>query len=315
MTAQRQDDDLWAITCYFNPMGYRRRLENFRVFRSRLIVPLVAVEVTYDGMFQLRQTDAEVVVRCWDADILWQKERLLNLALLSLPPECKLVAWLDCDIVFLDEQWPAECETLLREYPLVQLFRRILDLGEGQGVPVAGTAKRMRGRLGLAFGVHSGAIPDAVFRTTGASLRLGYSPGHAWAARRDILQHMCLYDALILGSGDKGLAAAAYGQIEQVTEALALNQPQTEHYRAWAEGFWRAVRGRVGWCGSTLAHLWHGELALRLYGARYQGLHNFHFDPAEDLAIGRDGCWRWATRKIAMHEYVRDYFALRREDG
>ena len=46
-------DMLWAITCYFNPIGHRRRLSNYRVFRRRLNVPLVTVELGYHDVFEL----------------------------------------------------------------------------------------------------------------------------------------------------------------------------------------------------------------------------------------------------------------------
>jgi hypothetical protein len=31
--------NLWAVTCYFNPCGYRRRAFNYRIFRQRLQAP------------------------------------------------------------------------------------------------------------------------------------------------------------------------------------------------------------------------------------------------------------------------------------
>ena len=77
--------DFWAITCYFNPIGYRRRLENYRVFRQRLKLPLVAVELSFDKRFELAAGDAEILVQVHSPSILWQKERLLNVALKSVP--------------------------------------------------------------------------------------------------------------------------------------------------------------------------------------------------------------------------------------
>ena len=44
---------LWAITSYFNPVGYQRRLENYRIFRQRLTVPLVTVELSFAPVFEL----------------------------------------------------------------------------------------------------------------------------------------------------------------------------------------------------------------------------------------------------------------------
>ena len=91
---------LWAITCYFNPMRYRRRLANFRIFRECLQVPLVVVELTFGSEFELQAQDAEILIQLRCGAILWQKERLLNLALKALPNGCNKVAWLDCDIMF-----------------------------------------------------------------------------------------------------------------------------------------------------------------------------------------------------------------------
>ena len=79
---------LWAITSYFNPAGYRRRLANFRAFRARLSVPLVAVELAYGPEFELKAGDADILVQIRGRDVMWQKERLLNLALRSLPDSC-----------------------------------------------------------------------------------------------------------------------------------------------------------------------------------------------------------------------------------
>src|SRR5579863_3245032 len=99
------ETDLWAITCYFNPAGYRRRLANYRLFREHLIVPLVTIELAYEGNFALDDEDAEILVRLRGKDILWQKERLLNIALNALPNSCRKVAWLDCDIIFGANDW------------------------------------------------------------------------------------------------------------------------------------------------------------------------------------------------------------------
>ena len=90
---------LSAITCYFNPVGYRRRLENYRIFRQRLKAPLVTVELSFGGGFHLSSQDADILVQLRSPSILWQKERLLNVALKS-PGRCNKVAWLDCDILF-----------------------------------------------------------------------------------------------------------------------------------------------------------------------------------------------------------------------
>jgi len=62
-------------------------------------------------------------------------------------------------------------------------------------------------------------------------------------------------------------------------------------------------------------HLWHGDLRNRRYGERYRVPEFLDFDPGADIAIDESGCWRWSSDKPALHEYVLNYFAQRREDG
>ena len=55
--------ELCVITSYFNPAGYRRRLLNYRRFRAALQVPLAAVELSFDGCWELADDDADYLVR------------------------------------------------------------------------------------------------------------------------------------------------------------------------------------------------------------------------------------------------------------
>ena len=107
--------DLWAITTYFNPVGYQRRLANYKIFRQRLDVPLIAIELAYGPDFELQLDDAEILHQIRGDAVLWQKEKLLNLALRAIPPECRKVAWLDCDIIFDDPQWSQKNKFVARQ--------------------------------------------------------------------------------------------------------------------------------------------------------------------------------------------------------
>ena len=118
-------DDFWAITSYFNPMRYARRRSNFRIFRERLNVPLIAVELAYGDEFELKEQDADILIQLRGSAILWQKERLLNLGLRALPPHCRNVAWVDCDIIFDKADWAESVKALLDRCALVQMFSRV----------------------------------------------------------------------------------------------------------------------------------------------------------------------------------------------
>src|SRR5262245_14756207 len=94
--------DLWVVTAYFNPAGFRSRRRNFDLFRERIAaagLPLVAVECSFDGRpFELPPGPG--VRHLLGRDVMWQKERLLNVAIAGLPAECRKVAWLDADVLF-----------------------------------------------------------------------------------------------------------------------------------------------------------------------------------------------------------------------
>jgi hypothetical protein len=54
---------MWAITSYYNPLRYKRRFENYRTFRRNLTLPLLAVELSFDGEFELTKGDADILVQ------------------------------------------------------------------------------------------------------------------------------------------------------------------------------------------------------------------------------------------------------------
>ena len=89
---------LWAITCLFNPAGFRIRTDNYRIFRQQLRLPLLTVELAFEGGFELAEGDADILVQRRGGARLWQKERLLNIALEHLPDDCDAVVAVDADV-------------------------------------------------------------------------------------------------------------------------------------------------------------------------------------------------------------------------
>jgi hypothetical protein len=128
---------LWAITCFFNPAGYRRRLQNYKWFREHLTIPLVTVELSFTGEYALRNGDAEILVQLDQGDVLFQKERLLNIALQHLPATCEAVTWIDCDVIFAANDWPARTMEALQRFDVVQPFSERFDLRSLKPLQVA----------------------------------------------------------------------------------------------------------------------------------------------------------------------------------
>jgi hypothetical protein len=120
---------VWGITAYFNPAAYQRRLSTYRLFRQYLSIPLVTVELSQGQSFQLGEADAEVLIQIKCPDVMFQKERLLNIAIGSVPETCAAIAWLDCDVVFSDCHWAERSLNALEQYKLVQPFDRFEEPG------------------------------------------------------------------------------------------------------------------------------------------------------------------------------------------
>jgi hypothetical protein len=300
---------LWAITSYFNPAGYRTRLENYRRFRAHLTVPLVAVEASFDGRFELGPQDAEILVQRRARDVLWQKERLLNVALGFLPSECDRVAWLDCDVVFAADDWPQRASAALTTHSLVQLFSERCDPDRETTADPSKWREADSATPGVATKIATGGVaPEDL------SDPLAAVSGLAWAARRESLDGLGLYDACVLGGGDRVILCAALGEFDHIS-ATHMSPQHTQHYRAWAASFADAMGGRIGYIDGRILHLWHGDLRDRRYRERTGRLKHYGFDPRTDLALGPEGCWRWNTPKTDMHRYVRSYFNSRNEDG
>jgi hypothetical protein len=306
---------LWAVTSYFNPASYRRRRENYRVFRDRLKLPLAAIELSFNGRFELGPRDAEILIQIHGRDVMWQKERLLNLLVRALPAHCTKVALLDCDVVFARPNWAEALSLRLEASPIVQPFSTVhytppdVSWNSFRGTSSDAT------RPGVCHLIEQGRSLQAVFgHFTGRGPGTP-SPGHALAARRELLQSHGMYDAAIVGGGDTLILAAPFGANDNLIERHVMNHDYAAHYRNWAERLHRSVGGEVGCVQGDLVHLWHGSIDDRRSPQRYHELRTFDYNPYEDIAVDASGCWRWNSSKPRMHAYLRDYFVSRKEDG
>jgi hypothetical protein len=242
--------------------------------------------------------------------VLWQKERLLNLALDALPPACEAVAWLDADIVFARADWARAAVAALDDVALLQPFSRVHDAG---GPTVGGPAADWGEptRRSLASLLADGGIGPAQVATARLAGEFSCTAGLAWAARRELLARHGLYDAGIVGGGDRAIACAALGAWSGLQQQHSLGPAQWAHYLAWARPFHADAAGRIGCLPGAVLNLPHGARAARNYRGRHAGLGRLAFDPARDITRDAGGCWRWNTDRPELHAYVRDYLCNR----
>lgn len=306
---------LWAITAYFNPAGFRRRLGCYREFRRRLAAPLVTVELSFGEAFELAPGDADVLVqlRGGPESVMWQKERLLNLAWAQVPKSCTKIAWLDCDVFFESDDWIQLADELLDQYPAAILFSRVGELRQGTPMGVRPDLNDCNVGQSLLASRSPGDLPEGVLHS---DIRMARRhSGLAWAACREAFEGLGFYDACVMGSGNRAMLCAELGRFDDAVTYLRMGAAWAEHYRAWAESHYRRVQGRVGCLDTTIFHLWHGDLTHRRYAERHRQFSLYGFDPGRDIGVSDHGVWRWMSAKPEMHAFVRRYFEERQEDG
>lgn len=337
-------DDFWVVSAYFNLAGSRARRDDYRLFRAALQTPLLTVEWHPQGLFELRAGDADRLLQVHGGDPMWQKERLLQLALADLPAGVRYVAWVDCDMLFTDPDWVGRTRAMLEDVPLVQPFAEVAYLDAEQtramrdcgSEPVKIAAREVAtGQLtrrpafaGIYQQVGSARIVahDLAnrFAGSGASAGDAYDVrarpayGHAWAARREWLECVGLYERCVMGAGD---LLFAYGVIGH-GEALIANHHSVgwgfygdcASYRNWSHAAHRSSGGRCAAGSGTALHLHHGSLQDRQYRARLDGLKPFALDLDRDIAAEPQQPWSWTRERGRLSRYFMDYLERRRED-
>lgn len=281
-----------AVTCYFNPQGYQRLANNYWKFRENLTgIELVTVELSFNDQFMI--PDA-IQLRGGEQNIMWQKERLLNIGIESLPPDVDQVIWIDADVIFLTPDWLQETRRALDTYPVVQMFHRwhFLD----------------------ADGNTSRTDLGHVFNRKNYPEKRGWlgASGGSWAARREVIPEG-LEDRHVLGGSDGMMLFAWEANFNEIL-MRHLSTEWRHSYIKWAARAYQRVQGRIGYVPVEMTHLYHGQRKNRNYIGRWRYLTDYDYDPEKDIELDVNGLWKWASDKPEMHRLVKEYFAERRED-
>jgi hypothetical protein len=299
----------WIVSCYYNPLRFQSRARNFEIFYRRLRdsnVPFLIVECAFGGEhFSL--PESKNIIRVRARDVLWQKERLLNLAERLLPPDAKYVIWLDADILFTNRNWIQETVEILQTKMLCQPFARCVRLSPGQMRPAADNGECWESFCAI-WNNDAQKAASEHFDAHGHT-------GFAWAARRELFSETGLYDRAIAGTADHLMAHAATGNIDHacIRRAFFSDEIRT-HFGRWGKRFFELVRGEIGYVEGDIHHLWHGELANRRYLERTRELSRLNFNPSKDLTVNPHNIYEFAPERDDLRGWMRDYFRRRMED-
>jgi hypothetical protein len=315
--AGRGPADLWVLTCYFNPCKYQSRYQNYLQFAQNLRkqkVQLCTVELGAPP--HLPPDSADLYIAIQETDVLWAKERLLQIGLERLPASCRYVVWCDCDILFQTANWAWQTVDALQVHRVIQPFTTCFFLGA------------------LETPLHHGMFPPSfsfakwysrrqkTISHTADVISNGH-PGYVWAARRDVLQRMGFYDKCILGHADVVMAIAFSHNTDRDGPFPETWEPQwspgwsaalQQDIRLWQARAVDVVQGDLGFLTGNIYHLWHGPRSNRNYHSRGYLLQDF--DPNVHLALSAQGTWRWteAARRTRVDQRCLQYFEQRQED-
>jgi len=320
-------DNFAVVSCLFNPTGSRRRVENFKVFlegMKKAGVHCLVVELAFgDDPFSVDFHDN--VMRFRSNDVLWHKERLLNIGIEKLLAEkYEKIAWLDGDIVFQTPDWPWFVAARLETDNLCQVFDTVATQRRGNADPDLGISavKYYKERQTLF------PQPPAIVPGLPPRLVMGGRTGYGWAARAEVFRKVLLFEKAIVGGADKLMFAAgltARPEIDRL-ESLTFSsrvcencgfRNRSEAYTAcfldWARRWSEAVDGKVGYAPLHIRDLYHGSRSDRGYRNRKEILFRNQYDPDTDIVTDDSECLSWGSNKKALHSDVAAYFLSRRE--
>lgn len=294
ITRKNKKGKLAIIVPFFNYNINRRMMDNYKKFRDNLSHnDVFVIESTMDGNYAFPESANFMRILAKPENLMWQKERMINLALQQVPAEYTNIAWIDADLIFTDPNWVAELNDKLDHYAFVQLFDRAewLDID---------------GNVGMKF--------RSPFSPSREDLR--HHVGFAWAARREVLE-LCggLFDYHVTGNGDcfiyhalTGVSDNDMGRLSsEIINALPGFNYSFYKYRKVMQLY---TNSSVSCLSGTVQHLYHGSLAGRKYSGRQQILIKNDFDPMSDLRISSSGLFEWVdngnTRNIK--QMICEYF-------
>lgn len=315
---KKVSDDVWGITTFFNPVGYKSKKRNYDFFRKiskKQGLKLVTVELAFDNVkFELRRGDADILLqlRTDSKNIMWQKERLMNIAFKNVPKTCNKMIWIDCDVFFENNDWLERVSTSLDKYMIVQPFSKFIRLEKGAKKISQNITIPIDNKIDLFGQVYSlyNNLPN------------NYISGLAWAFRREVFEENLFYDEAILGSGDRLMSYAFYNKdfIKKLDKTdknfinMCLYVKMRQRYQIWLENVSKIVKGRTFYVDQNLYHLWHGDMKDRQYYLRNEIIKKGDFDPGNDIVKDENGIWKWNSEKKEMQDEVKKYFWVRRED-
>lgn len=309
-------ETLYIATAVANPLLWQSR---GKVARSTILdwlkepnVHVTLAEVAYGSRgYELADMASDRVthVPLRATTMAWSKECALNIAIHNMPQTAAKIATLDADITFRIAGWATNTLNALDLYEVIQPWATAYDLGPQD--------QHIYAHQSFASVYHSGkpvTVTDPKQWAFSGGPYLYPHPGFAWAWQRQLLNRAGgLFEFGGMGSGDHHMALGMVGKVW-----ASLPNGVTAGYRnavtAWANLAASAINGKIGFCGGTIEHTFHGRKGDRGYETRWGMFLDHGFDPLVDLKRNTSGILEFSGNKPDLERAFDRYLRAREED-
>jgi hypothetical protein len=296
------------VSCFFNPQNSPYRIKAFKIWYETIkhLNHSIIECVIGDAKPQLQEN--KNIQRVYTENLLWHKESLLNKVISGLPSKYKYIFWIDADVIFTNLNWLVDGVKELQENNIIQPFEYCVHLERDVNKPSFSMEYLKRTNL-------PNKINDKVWRSFSANFATNQlwkdenynNHGHvgfAWAARREILEAVPLYDKALIGGADHIIAHAAAGQIAHncIVKSFTDN---IDEVNQWSKDFYKVAKGKIGFVKGDLHHIWHGDIEKRQYLKRIQD-----FTAKTKRIVHRDNNGLFITNQDD-DTYIKNYFEER----
>jgi len=275
------------ITSYFNFTNSNRIKNNYIEFRRRFPHKIYTAELAIDD--QDFFIEDSIKLKGTTSNIVWQKERLLNVLIDTLPNDIDIIVWVDCDIIFNNNNILKDIDKVLNQYPVAQCFDQVYEK----------STNSTHNKISFA--------QDHLNKEKQDWPAIGFS----WAMRRNIIDGG-LFDCDVLGNND-ALQLIAWLGLWDHQQVLVLPPRMRRKYLLWALKNNENVNGQIGCIKGSIEHLYHGNTANRQYWEKNEILHNHNYDPDTDIKI-TEGLIELLPNKPKFKQDIAQYFIDRKDD-
>ncbi len=312
----RTHSEAIIVSCFFNPQNSPYRIKAFKIFYESIKHLNHSIIECVIGDAQPQLEESPNIKRVYTENLLWHKESLLNKMIAELPKRYKYVFWIDADVIFTNLDWLVDGVKQLKTNNIIQPFEYCVHLDKDETEP-SFSMKPLRNtyfpnqrnnKVWRSFCANY-ENTDNIWRDENYNNH-GHV-GFAWAARREVLASVPLYDRALIGGADHIIAHAAAGQIAHscITKSFTDNLDEVNE---WSRDFFKVVQGKIGSVPGDLYHIWHGDIDKRQYLKRIQD-----FTAKTKQIVHRDENGLFVTNK-GDDIYMKNYFRQRevpQDDG